>query len=383
MLLSHRFRFLIVELLGTAVFLVAAGAPAGRRPSLDDLVTRASAYWELLAKGQRSKAVEYVQPLTREVFLDRQTPAFSEPRVARLDLSETPDEVWVTVKVKRILPLIPTPVDWPVKEKWVHEGGKWVVVITKSDEKFARVNEAQPRAPATNPDQEKKLESIREKLHFENNKIDFGTVRRGAQVPIELQYRLTGNDTMAWKLKDLPRWLTRKMSGSKDLAPGEGQKIELSLLTQELEGEISETFTIMAGNAGVEAPYEFSIHGYVYTPVSISPRPLKFLRGETANEVVLKNNSRSPIQLISAKAAGFEVEGLPQTIAPGAECRLSVKLKFRSYGTNYGGEITLRFAEPVDGIESIALPVIVNFEPPKTWRRSDWEQLLPTPRTPD
>ena len=260
--------------------------------------------------------------------------------------------------------------------------GKWVVVITKSNEKFARVTEAQPRAPTTSPDQEKKLESIRERLHFENTKVDFGTVRRGEQVPIELRYRLTGNDTMAWKLKDLPRWLTRKMSGSTDLAPGEGQKLELSLLTQELEGEVSETFTIMAGNAGVEAPYEFSVHGFVYTPVSISPRPLKFLKGESAKEVVLKNNSKSPIQVISARAAGMEVEGLPQTLSPGAECRLAVKLKSKGYGTNHGAEIAFRFAQPLDGIESISLPVIVNFEPPKVLQRPAWEQQLLAPDTP-
>jgi hypothetical protein len=382
MLLSQRFRFLVVELLGTAIFLVAAGEPAGRRPSLDDLVTRAKTYWGLLAKGQKSRAVEYVQPLSKETFLDRQTPAFSEPRVARLDLSDAPAEVWVTVKVKRVLPLIPTPVDWPVKEKWVYEGGKWVVVIAKSTDKFARVTETQPKGPATSSeDQERKLQAVREALHFENSKIDFGTVRKGQQIPIELEYRLSGTEAMTWTLSEPPRGLTSGIS-AQELVPGEGRKIELSLETERLDGEVTGTFTILADNTGVEVPYEFSIHGYVYSPISFTPPSLSFLKGESAKEVTLRNNSKSSIRIIPAIVAGFDVKPLPQTIAPGAECRLAVELTIKSYETNHDAMITFQFAEPVDGVESVALPAIVNFEAPKPWPRAPWEDLFPAPKAP-
>jgi hypothetical protein len=382
-MITHRIKFFVAQLLAMAIFLFAAQEPAGRKPSLDALASRAGTYWELLAKGQKARALEYVQPKSREDYLNRQTPAFSEPRVTDLQFSQTPAEVWVTVKVKRVMPLIPTPVDWPVKEKWVFEGGKWLVVVTNSPDKFARVTSTEPKAPATgSEEEEKKRQAIRESLQFENSKVDFGTVRRGQPVSVELKYRLAGSEAITWKLTGAPRGLTRNDSSGKELKSGEGQKIELSLQTQELDGEFSGTFAILAVGAGLEVPYEFSIHGYVYAPVSISPRPLKFLKGESAREVVLKNNSKSAIQVISAKAAGFDVEGLPQTIAPGAECRLAVKLTFRSYGTNHGAEITLRFAEPADGVQSVALPVIVNFEPHKPWQRSPWEQPLPTPKTP-
>jgi hypothetical protein len=378
-----RIELLAVGILATGVFLLAAQDSAVRKPSLDALVTRAGAYWGLLAKGEKSRALEYVRSQSRDNYLNRQNPAFSEPRVTDLELSQNPVEVWVTVKVKRVLPLIPTPVDWPVKEKWVFEGGKWLVVITISPDKFARVTGTEPKVPATSSEEDaKKLQAIREALHFENSKVDLGTVRQGERVPIELKYRLTGSEAMIWKLTGAPRGLTRTDSSGRDLKPGEGQKIELILQTQELDGKISGTFTILAVSAGQEVPYEFSIHGYVYAPVSTSPRPVRFLKGESAKEVVVRNNSKSAIQVVSAKAVGFDVEGLPQTIAPGAECRLAVKPTFRSYGTNHGAEITLRFAEPADGVQSVAFPVIANFEPQKAWQRPFYEKPLPAPKTP-
>ncbi len=374
---------LVAELLATAVLLFAAGDSEARRPSLDALVNRASAYWGLLAKGEKSRAVEYVRPQSRENFLNRQTPAFSEPRVTDLQLSQTPTEVWVTVKVKRLLPLIPTPVDWPVKEKWVFEGGKWLAVITISPEKFARVTSTEPRAPVPSSEEdERKRQAVREALHFEYSQVDFGTVDQGKPVPIELNYRLAGSETMTWKLIRAPRGLARNVSGGKELKPGDGQKIELNLQTQDIDGDVEATFTILAVSAGLEVPYEFSIHGHVYTPLSVSPRSLQFVKGETAKEVVLKNNSKSAIQILPAKTTDLDVRPLPQSLAPGAQCKLTVSLKLSRYGTNHAAEIVLRFAEPVDGVTSATLPVVVNYEPSKAFERPFWEKDLPAPRTP-
>jgi hypothetical protein len=378
-----RIELLAVGLLATTTFLLAAQDSAARKPSLDALVTRAGAYWGLLAKGEKSKALAYVQPQSRDNYLNRQAPPFSEPRVTDLELSQSPAEVWVTVKVKRILPLIPAPVDWPVKEKWVFEGGQWSVVITNSPDKFARVTGTGPKVPApSSEDEEKKRQAIRTSLHFENSDVDFGTVRQGEQVPIELKYRLTGSEALTWKLTEAPRGLTRKASSARELKAGEGQKIELNLQTQEMDGEITGTFAVLAVSAGLEVPYEFNIRGRVYAPLSISPRSLRFLKGETAKEVVLKNNSKSTIRILTAKATGLDVQPLPQALAPGAECRVTVSLKLRNYSTNYGAEIAFPFADPVDGGKSATLTVVVNAEPSKAFQRPSWEKALSDSKTP-
>jgi len=372
-----------VALLSGMIVLHAVGEQPARRPSLDALLARVSAYWELLAKGKKDQALEYVQPRSRDNFLARQTPDFSNPHVTDLELSQSPAEVWVTVKVRRLLPLIPAPFDWPVKEKWVLEGGKWLVAITKSSTPFTAVTETKPGSPALSPEEaQKELQSIGEALHFENSSIDFGVVRQGRQVPIELNYRLAGNEAMYWKLKGAPRGLMRSGSGRRELIPGEGQKLELGLTTQDYDGEVSATFTVLAGRAGLEVPYEFKIHGYVYTPVSVSPRLLKFLKGESAKEITLTNNSKSELGIVSihTQKGGLDVQPLPQTLAPGAACRLTVKLMLKSYQTNYQDDVVLRFANPVDEMPSVVLPVIVNYEPVNIWQPAVPQIPAPQPR---
>ena len=380
---SRGINLVAATLLSGMIVLHAVGEQPARRPSLDALFGRASAYWELLAKGKKDQAMEYVQPRSRDNFLARQTPDFSNPHITDLELSPIPAEVWVTVKVRRRLPLIPTPFDWPVKEKWVFEGGKWLVAITKSSTPFTAVTGTKPASPTLSPEEaEKDLQSIVEALRFENSSIDFGLVRQGQRVPLTLTYRLTGSEAMTWKLKGAPRGLAGSGSGNRELIPGEVQKLELRLLTQDYDGELSEIFTVLAARAGVEVPYEFRLHGYVYTPVSVSPRTLRFLKGESSKEITLRNNSKSELRIISlhSRKEGFDVLPLPQTVAPGAECRLTVKLKLRSYPTNHSDNLVLRFESPVDELRSAVLSVIVNYEPVDMWQRAPWEKPGESPK---
>lgn len=359
--------FTLVALAGLT-FPCAAGEPPAHRPSLDTLVARASAYWELLVKGEKNRAMEYVQGPSKKNYLARQTPDFSDPRITDLELSSDPAVVWLTVKVRRVLPLIPTPLDWPVKERWVFEKGKWLVTIAEPSKPLDAYKATRTGRPAGIPesspeDMEKKRQSINEALHFGNAKTDFGIVRQGQEVPIELSYWLAGNGSMVWRIKGDPRELVDRGSGSRELTPGEGQKIEMALQTQDYDGEVSQAFTLIVEHAGVEVPYEFSVHGFVYTPVSVSPRALRFLRGESSKEITLRNNSKSEARFVSFRneSGNLDVQPIPQTLAPGAECRLTVVLKDKPVTENLREELTLRLADPIDGMKKIVLPVVINY----------------------
>jgi hypothetical protein len=229
---------------------------------------------------------------------------------------------------------------------------------------------------------EKKRQAISEALHFESSRIDFGVVRRGEKIPVSLKYRLTGSPAMAWKLREVPRGLARSSKSERRLVPGDGQKIDFEFRTEHYDGAVKEKFEILVAHEGAEVPYEFSLEGSVFTPLSVKPWPLTFPRDESAKVIVLKNNSKTDIQIVPVKQVGFVVGPLPQGLPPGAECRLTVQLTLKRPEINRGDEITLQFAEPVDGVQSIVLPVIVNFVPPKPRQRPFWEQPLPLSKAP-
>src|SRR5437867_6086779 len=126
--------------------------------------------------------------------------------------------------------------------------------------------------------------------------------------------------------KNTPPDLIFRGLEERKLAAGKSQTIELELLTQNYDGKVNEAFTILARHQEVEVPYEFKVQGFVYTPVSVFPRVLRFLKGEREQEIVVRNNSKSEVKLSSiySQSSGIKIEPLPQALAPGAQGRFKV-----------------------------------------------------------
>lgn len=349
------------------------------RPSLDALRLRAITYWNLLARGQTSQALQYVEPAWRQNFKARQTPPFSEPRITAFGLSAKPDEVSVTTEVKRIVPPIPNPVYWPVTEKWVFRNGSWFVRVENPAGLFPFPSSPGHSVPALSPEEsEKRRKAILEALQFEIQDLEFGTVRRGDNVPLSLGYRLAGTEAFGIVLKNFPDDLLLLNLPDRNLPPGKEQKLQMELLTRSYADEVNENFTAVISHQGVEVPFEFKLHGFVYVPVSVTPRALRFLKGEREKEIVLKNNSKSEVTVNAVRNAGFNVAPLPQKLSPGADCHLRVAVLSDRSDKNLQSVLSLNFAESVEGVDGLDVPVILNYEEvkPKTAEEQMIEDLL-------
>lgn len=352
------------------------GAP---RPSLDALRSRAIAYWNLLAHGQKSQALQYVEPSRRESFKARQTPPFSEPRITAFALSAKPEEVSVTAEVKRMVPPMPYPVYWPVTEKWVFRNGNWFVMVENPTGLLPFPTSPGHPAPVLSPEEAgKRRKAILEALQFETRDLEFGTVRRGDNVFLSLGYRLAGDEAFGIVLKDFPDDLLLLNLPDRNLPPGKEQKIQMELLTRIYADEVNEKFTAVISHQDVEVPFEFKLHGFVYVPVSVTPRALKFLKGEREKEIVLKNNSKSEVTVNAVSNAGFSVTPLPQKLPPGADCHLKVAVLSDKSDKNLQSVLSFSFAESVEGMDGLDVPVILNYEEvkPKTAEEQMIEDLL-------
>jgi hypothetical protein len=343
------------------------GSQAKTRPSLDLLLERVNAYWSLLVAGKKAEALEFVDRESRGSFDARRTPAFSEPRVSRLEPGSTGVEVFVTVTIKRVLPPISAPFDWPVTEKWAFHEGNWFVTIPKSSSLFSTQFSTQSpgeKAPRLSPEEaEQRRKAIRDALQFQTTVLDFGTVRQGERATLPLKYRLDWDQAMDVGFKNTPPDLIFRGLEQRKLAAGKSQEIKMELLTQNYDGEVNEAFTILARHQEVEVPYEFKLRAFVYTPVSVSPRVLRFLKGEREHEIVVRNNSKSEVKIASlySQSSGFKVEPLPQALGPGQESRFKVTHLINRSDTNHQERLALIFAGPVEGMANLSLPVVLNY----------------------
>ncbi len=364
-----------------------ASSPAGRsaalqsaRPSLDALKSRVSAFWNLLQAGRKAEAAQYVEPSRRKNFEAWHTPVFSQPRITTLTLSPKAEEVSVTVEVKATFPPVSTPVSWPVTADWVFQNGTWFALIEKASAMVLfPTTPGNPNARTPNPEEMRKRQvAIREAVHFETTDLEFGTVRRGDIVPLSLGYSLAGDRAFEIVMRDFPPGLIVRNPPDRTLPPGKDQKIQMQLLSRNYAGEVNEKLIAVLSHENAEVPFEFKIHGFVYTPVYSNPMTLRFLSSEREKSVVIRNLSKSEVTLNAAPSDNFRVGPLPQTLPPGGTCTLQVSLVHDTTEKNAIDSIWLGFAKPVENMDSLELTIVRNYEEitPEKAREMELKELL-------
>jgi hypothetical protein len=335
------------------------------KPSLDMLKARVNAYWSLLARERKSEALQYVEPSRRADFKAWPMPRFSEPRITTLALSPKTEEVSVTVEVKRVFPppMPTTPFSWPVTESWVFLNGNWFV---QAENEAAVPFSAAPGRPIASPlspaEIAKRQKAIQDALHFGTTDLDFGTVRRGDSVALSLGYELTGNEAFGIFFRDPPDDFFVRNLPDRTLPAGKAQ-IQADFLTKAYAGEVNEKLTAIISSHGTEVPYEFKLHGFVYTPVYTTPMTLRFKSGEHAQEILVKNISKSEVVInnyLSTKE--FDVTPLPQTIPPGSTCTLEVSIIKDRPEKNLVDTLYLSFDKSVEDQGGLDVGIVRNYQ---------------------
>jgi len=348
-----------IALLVSAI--LAGPMPAQKRPSLDKLIQRVEAYWNLLLAGKKAQAQDFVEPGSRKLFLARKIVPFSEPRLVRLEPSRDGKEVLVTVEVRRSIPPLPVPIDHPVTEKWVFQGNNWFALIQQSSLPFST---ASPSAKAETPDpeeMEKRKQTIMDRLRFDHLEIDFGTVRKGHLAPATIHYELSGDEAMGLNFEKPPVDLIVRGLESWRLLPGGPHQIELELITSNLDGPVEQTHTMLVRYREVSVPFSLMLRANVYAPVSAVPPVLRFMKGEKEKEVVVKNNSQSAVQIgsIYSQTSAFSMQPLPISIPPGESVQVKINL-LKDPGRSERDILSLMLQPAVEGMASLEIQVLVN-----------------------
>jgi|GEM_PF-4399151 len=351
---------LILSLCFVIPLVIDAQAPA-ERPSIDRLVQRVESFWSALAQGDKFRALEYVEPSSRDIFTAWQVPMFSRPRVARLEPARTAGEVLVTMEVERILPPLTAPVTWPVTQKWIFRDGDWFAVVERFLPPFLASPQNIPKPGLSPQEIEERVKRIRRLLSFDTTDLDFGTVRQGKLAQMRIGYRLAGSEPLDLVFRNAPQELMVRGVEGRKFQPGNG-RIEFEFPTELMAGKVERSFAIVVRHDGVEVPFDFRMRAYVYAPVAAVPPVVRFASGEREKEVLIVNNSKSAVR-IKAPAEPrneFSMDPLPLELAPGGSARITVRMRLPIGRKDYRTGMSLDFAEPVEDMASLNLPIIVN-----------------------
>jgi hypothetical protein len=343
---------------------------AARRASLDSLVARVDSYWRLLQEQKRLSAAEYVIPSRRETFVSSGTPAFTDPQISSLELSPDRNSAKVTVIVKRIFPN--QIMNWPVTEQWFFESGNWYLQPNTLSLPISSSAQDKPLSP--NAEQKEGLRKELEKmLRFENPILNLGTVRQGPIAYATLKYTLAGNQS-------LPVDIDRTKPGSESiglkertLVPGQSKELAFGISTLNYDGAFNERVVLVVNKEGVDVPFEVTVQGNVYVPVSLNPKILRFLTNESEKELLVRNNTKERLELKSlfSETNAVIVEPLPATILPGQQLKLKFRKVMEVGNPNTRDNLSISLTQPVDGIASLPLPVVLNYVEPKRHESDD------------
>jgi hypothetical protein len=327
------------------------------RPSLDVLVSRIDAYWKSLSDQKKMQAADYIDPSDREAFYSSSIPPFSKPQLKSLELSADRREATTTVVVTRMMPPLTTKMEWTVTERWHFERGNWYRAFPKSSH-----NPVLESIKALTPDRaqtEKWENEIRKTLTVESV-LDFGTVRESAHLQLALKYTLSGKDNFSAKLK-LPPGFTAECGEECALIPGE-HELRVNVPTWQLEGTVHERITLSARRDRAVVPFEIEVKGFIYVPVSITSKVISLSPNQAENELRVKNNTKSAIELLEAYSEAMQVtvDSLPATIPPGGEIALKVKLDTGLAPLVAGKfySLTIPLAKPVENVNFISFGVV-------------------------
>ncbi len=325
-------------------------APAA--PSLDLLLSRVDAYWKFLVQKKKSQAAQFINASDRENFIAVAIPPFSDSRFKSLELSADRKEATTTVIVKRALAPLAEQVEWPVIESWRFEKGNWY----RRFQGFSLPIAQSPGAKLSPEQVDDIKREILGKLRIEDSILDFGTVRDSSQIQLSLKYTLTGSQPLAATFKT-PGFVMQGLSNG-SLLPGEHRELILTAPGWDREGVVDEKLVLTAHLRGISVPFEVAVKGNIYVPVSLSPSRLKLDKDTPEREILVRNNSKSSVELVRlfTETGRAIVEPLPATIAAGQQRALKIRLSGKS-GTTPRDNLVISFAQPVDGVSVLSLTV--------------------------
>ncbi len=353
---------------------------AAPKPSLDTLKSRVNAFWNLLMRGQKSEALQYVELSGRKNLEAWQLVQISEPRITTLAFTSKAEEMSVTVEIKRTFPPLPAAFSWPVTQNWVFRNGNWFVRVEQASATVLfPTSPGKPNQNLLSPEEtERRQNQIRAALQFETSTLEFGRANRDDVLSLTIGYKLAGSEPFGIFLRNFPEDFSVRNIANRTLPVGNEQKIQMEFLTRSYAGEVNEKFTAVISHQNVEVPYDFKIHGYVYVPVYASPGTLAFRNGERVKEVVIRNDSKSEVVINKIASKDFDVTPLPQKLPPGGSCTLKVSVLQDTADKNHADSISLSFNKPVEEMGGLDLSIIRNYEviDPEKARELQLKELL-------
>ena len=338
--------------------------PLGRDeaiPDLNRLQKRVLEFWSRVTREQKYQALSYVAE-GQDHFLNWKWPSVESYRVANLELKEGSPEVVVTVQAVVQPPGFGSPVNWPVRQRWVFREDAWRILVEGSN--FAALfGGTSPNPADSGLDQTESRKQLK-RFQIGQRRIHFGKVLQGEVIWQKVPYKNESEIEISVRVIQSPNWIALDHSYFVVKPGGEGT-LFLGVVTEWLEGEIKGELTLELSHGEASRTQKVPVLGSVRMPLSITPGRLVLVPG-ASHEILVRNNGQEEIRIAEIRMpSDFLVsEWVAGSARIGPENRSILRVRWDAAQTSEGwsgGIIRLRLAQPVGGQTELTIPVLRRF----------------------
>ena len=277
-------------------------------PAVDpELEKSVRTFWDLLQKGDKVGALQYVGPESQNPFLNRPTNTFRSWELDRIEL-RTPDEALVTVKVEQMM--LPSGGYYPVptREVWIRQPDGWRIRIRpRNPEQFRRAFIGD-RAPKLRRPKPGTLEVVprQVKIHFLDRK------QRGA-----VRIRNGLSETVHISRIDYDKTRFELLESADSVAAGQDLRLSFRYIGKESKKGLRNEIRLLLKRGGDEDAKEklFTIP-VLYNFVSPGARGLLGLTGKKLDQLK-RGETVKPV--VSSPVSPPPLPGLPPAVKPEEE----------------------------------------------------------------
>jgi len=326
-----------------ALFVATAVLTSGQDLRLprdpDNLIDRAQKFWTMLTTGQRYKALEFVLPEKRDLFLSGSPMPVLRARVVGLDVTSNPNEAVVRISMDVFAKESASGfLTWTPTDPWIWKDGNWYFDMREPPDLFQKTS----NAPAV--DTKKIQAQIEKDFQFLKNPIDLGRLLDGQHLSIEVPIKYTGDLRLSLDM-ELPNPL-----------------VGLKVLDEPITSR-TESFTLLVGADAWEGPFTLPlplkiryegvtvertlvVKGNVFVPLAFRQSPAEGPLPDKLFSVFVRNNTDQAATVRSAWSDGkMDLVKKPGTVPPHEE----VELVFKPHPNETPDRVYLTLDTPIEG----------------------------------
>jgi hypothetical protein len=314
----------------------------------DKLIDRAQKFWADVISRQRSKAVDFVLPAKKDVFLSGTSLPIIKAKVVGLDLTMAADQAVVRVALDVLSPGDASGfVNWTSTDTWVWREGNWYLNVADNLGIYAG-------GTGTPPANGKEVqEDLAKNFQILRNEFDLGKLIQGEYPPpLEVPIKYTGNLKLSVE-QELPNPIVNLASMS-DTVESNTNTIQLLVSTENWVGPFSLPFPLKMRFGDVFTERTVLIKGNVFVPLVFRQSPPDGPVPGQQFSIFIQNNTDEQAMIGSVIVDGkMDLMNEPEALLPHDE----VELVFKLHSDEIPDRLSLVLKTPIQGRSNYIYPI--------------------------